>query len=302
MFKRYPKIHRLGKEETEGILNGRCLIQEKIDGANVQIWNDGGRICYGSRNQEYTEGFNGFVDYVKDHRGINNLLSKFPHLRLYGEWLVRHTISYDETKYKQFYLFDITDKKEGDEVEIFLEQKDVEAIACVNGINYPHNFGEFENPTQEQLQKFVGQSKLGPKGEGVVIKNLEHRDAFGNHCHAKIVTESFKEDNNVIFGGNNKFSDTYWEIYIVNKYMTLSRVQKVMNKIQPMIDEKLDLKHTARVASSAYHDLLTEEVWEFSKKVGIVDFKILSRVACKKSQQIYKDILNNNISVADQEK
>jgi len=31
MFKKYPKIHRLGKEETEGILEGTCYIQEKID-------------------------------------------------------------------------------------------------------------------------------------------------------------------------------------------------------------------------------------------------------------------------------
>lgn len=38
MFIKYPKIHRLGKEETEGILNALCYIQEKIDGANTSIW------------------------------------------------------------------------------------------------------------------------------------------------------------------------------------------------------------------------------------------------------------------------
>ena len=39
-FKKYPKIHRLGKEETEGILDGVCYIEEKLDGANASIWID----------------------------------------------------------------------------------------------------------------------------------------------------------------------------------------------------------------------------------------------------------------------
>lgn len=32
VFKRYPKIHRLGKEENDGILFGECHVEEKIDG------------------------------------------------------------------------------------------------------------------------------------------------------------------------------------------------------------------------------------------------------------------------------
>ena len=38
MFKKYRKIHRLGAEENEGILVGKVMIQEKIDGANTSIW------------------------------------------------------------------------------------------------------------------------------------------------------------------------------------------------------------------------------------------------------------------------
>ena len=32
MFKEYHKIHRLGKEETDRILVGKCFISEKIGG------------------------------------------------------------------------------------------------------------------------------------------------------------------------------------------------------------------------------------------------------------------------------
>jgi hypothetical protein len=299
-FIKYPKIHRLGKEETEGILEGDCIIQEKIDGANVSIYwddsNDGLRILkLASRNRELRddESFNGFRDYVLNDKGIMGLLKDYPKCRLYGEWLVRHTISYNEMAYRQFYLFDITDS-EGN----FTSQSRVGEMAIIYHINYPQVFARLPNPTQDQIQEYVGRSSLGPNGEGVVIKNLDFRNKFGDLCYAKIVTENFKEKNSVIFGGNNKLCDSYWEMYIVNKYATVARVQKIMNKIQPEIDEPIGLKHTSRVASSAYHDLITEEIWEIQGKVQSVDFGKLKRIALTKLTQVYKDIINNEMSVA----
>lgn len=118
--------------------------------------------------------------------------------------------------------------------------------------------------------------------------------------YAKVVTQEFKEDNAIIFGGNNKFSDTYWEMYVVNKYMTLPRVQKIMQKIQPTVDERLDMKHIPRITNSAFHDMMTEEIWEIVKKVPSLDFKALRNLSVRKAKQIYVDILNNSISVADE--
>lgn len=299
-FKKYPKIHRLGKEETEGILIGTCVVQEKIDGANAQVWIDKrGAITCGSRNRELTEGFNGLVDYVKDSEELYALLKDHPNYRLYGEWLVRHTIAYNELAYRKFYLFDITEVKDGEEVEEFKTAEEVYAIAKQYGIPTPEHFGTFIDPTEEALKDFVGKTVLGEIGEGIVIKNHAFRDKFGNHNYAKIVTQKFKEDNAITFGGNNKHSDTYWEMYIVNKYVTLGRVQKVMHKLEPTLDERLDLKHIPRIAGTVYHDMLTEEIWEIAKKVQAVDFKKLQNLAQRKAIQIYKDILNGDVSVAD---
>ena len=128
---------------------------------------------------------------------------------------------------------------------------------------------------------------------------MQFRDKYGNHNYAKIVSEEFKEDNGVTFGGNNKHSDTYWEMYVCNKYITVSRVTKIMNKIQPMIDKKLDMEHIPRICGSVYHDMITEEAWEIANKVAKLDFNSLKRVCNKKIRQVYVDILNNNISVAD---
>src|SRR4051812_35005769 len=102
-FRSYGKIHRLGKEEVEGILSGLCHIQEKVDGANTSIWlAENGELKMASRTRILgDEEFNGFVPWVKAHPLIEDYLRNNPKHRLYGEWLVRHTIAYKETAYRK---------------------------------------------------------------------------------------------------------------------------------------------------------------------------------------------------------
>jgi len=295
MFKKYPKIYRLGHEDTDGILIGKCYIQEKIDGANVSIWVEDGEIQCGSRNRHLIDdNFNGFVTYVKEHKGIQQLMKDHPEYRLYLEWLVRHTVSYDETAYKQAYLYDIF--IDDDRLELY----EVEKISIEYDIKFPQIFDILETPTIEQLNTYVGLSSLAPKGEGIVIKNFDFINKFGNHQYAKIVRESFKEDNAIVFGGNNKHSDTYKEMWCVNKFVTLGRVKKIMEKLQPEINKRLDKEHTSRIINTVYHDILTEEIWTIQKKFQEINFKNLSRLIMRKSAQVYHDILNNNISIADE--
>ena len=296
-FERYPKIKRLGDEENEGILLGkRVFIQEKIDGANASIWlNDEGVVTCGSRNQDLTNcasGFNGLLEYVKNHVGINQLLMDNPTFRLFGEWLVKHTVQYNETAYKHFYLFDI--KNDGK----FLSSDEVNKIAEDYGIEKPHTFACMEYPEIAKIEELVGISKLGNKGEGVVIKNADYVNAFGETPYAKIVTQNFKEDNAIVFGGNNKFSETYHEMRIVNKYITLARVKKNIQKIETITDKKLTINDTSRVINTVYHDMLTEEIWNIQKDTVMINFKKLSGLSQKKAARIFHDILNGFESVA----
>ena len=102
-FHVWNKIHRIGKDEVAGILNGTCIIQEKIDGANVSIWlDDDGNITCGSRKKVLglNGGFNGFCDWVKESDAVKKFFKAFPDSRLNGEWLVKHTIPYKETAYR----------------------------------------------------------------------------------------------------------------------------------------------------------------------------------------------------------
>lgn len=289
-FRKYDKVHRFGKEETEGILKGVCHIQEKIDGANTSIWlDDAGSIQCGSRNKHLIEDdFNGFVSFVRNHEGIKSFFEMQPYSILYGEWLVKHTIQYKHTCYKKFYLFDIYNSGE------FASPGAVKDIAKKYEIDCVPNIAEFLNPTIDQINYFVGKSQFGDRGEGVVIKNMDFVNKFGDLVYAKVVCSDFKEKNLLTFNDNDKHSEFYNEMYFVNKYMTLSRVKKITEKLQPEINEKLDMKHIPRICETAYHDMLTEEIWEVSKKIDSINFKSLKNIAHKKAKIIYVDILQGD--------
>ena len=202
-FRKYEKIHRLGKEETDGVLLGKCYIQEKIDGANTSIWlDDKGVIQCGSRNRHLVEDdFNGFVTYARNHEGIQSCLESNPSARLYGEWLIKHTIQYNHTFYKKFYLFDV--HFFGD----YLPPQQVMAIAKKYGIDCVPMIGEYENPSFDKINEFVGKSQFGDRGEGVVIKNMDFVNKFGDLVFAKIVCSDFKEKNLLKFNENDKHSE-----------------------------------------------------------------------------------------------
>lgn len=297
-FRTYPKIHRLGKEETDGILDEPVTIQEKIDGANISIWYDGETIQIGSRSRQLPadESFNGFREYIKERESkLLHWFKAFPTYRLYGEWLVKHTITYPDEAYRQVYLFDIYDDKD----ERYSSQSLVKEAAGWFDFKYPELFLVDTKIKFEDIAQYVGKSFVAANGEGVVIKVRDFKNKFGDHVYAKVVHEKFKESNAIVFGGNNKHSDSYNEMYIINKYATLGRVQKIMQKLQNVTEERLDMKHIPQVAGSCYHDMITEEIWDIVKKIHVIDFQRLQRLSTKKFVQIYKDILTNSLSIAD---
>lgn len=299
-FKKYPKIQALHKEECDGILNGAVVIQEKIDGANASIFlGTDGIVHCGSRSRDLTlenDSFNGFLEYVNTHEGIQSYFKENPSMRLYGEWLVRHTLAYNELSYKNFYLYEIED-----ELGNTLPIEKIYEIGEQYGIKTAHLFGVFTDPDVETINNMVGNSVIGEKGEGVVIKNLDFVNKFGYKQHAKIVTQEFKEENATTFGGNNKTSEVYNETYYVNKFVTLSRVQKTVNKISSS-EERPDMKHIPMVMGMVFYDVITEEAFviakEMAKSGAMFDFKSFKRLCDNKTKKIFIEIITGDISVA----
>src|SRR6056297_3562076 len=110
-FRKYQHIERLGTGSVEGILDGQCTIFYKIDGTNSSCWLDeNGNLKAGSRKRELTlkKDNQGFYAHALSNKNIFEYLQAHPTHRLYGEWLVKHTLkTYEEGAWHKFYIFDV---------------------------------------------------------------------------------------------------------------------------------------------------------------------------------------------------
>ena len=120
-FLKYQHLERFGTVSVEGIENGMCHIFPKIDGTNASVWLEDGNIKAGSRNRELTldNDNSGFYNYIIKQQNIIEFLNKFTGIRLYGEFLVPHTLkTYRDDAWKKFYVFDVCGNYEDDALEL----------------------------------------------------------------------------------------------------------------------------------------------------------------------------------------
>jgi len=147
-FKKYQHIERIGTTATNGIEQGMCYIFPKIDGANSQLWSSGNSLYAGSRNRELSIGNDnaGFMSWAVRQNNIIDFFCKYPNLRLYGEWLVPHTLkTYQKTAWNNFYVFDAMDG------EKYLSYDEYKILLDEFGIEYIPPICKVENPTYERL-------------------------------------------------------------------------------------------------------------------------------------------------------
>lgn len=296
-YKSYPKIYNLYKEEVENILDYDVVVQVKVDGANSVVYLRDGIVRCGTRTRELPldESFRGLQEYINSKPQILSFLKENPDVILYGEWLVKHSINYTQDNYNKWYLFDVLENGEWwgqDRVAELAEKLEVE-FPLIYGV------GKFSH---EELDNFIEKEWLGHKNEGVVIKPLNYVNKYGDRPYAKKVSQQFKEKNAIVFGGNDKHSEFYWEQYVTNKYCTIATLEKNLNKLAPEIGERLDKKHTPQIAGVCVHDTWTENAWEIFKKVPKLDLKKTNNLMTRKYIQLYHDKLENSFSVADMER
>lgn len=273
----YPKVVRLGKVETDGILDGVCYIQHKLDGANASVWVDDGKLVCGSRNHIVPSGFRGLVDYINQHEGVKELLTDYPHYRLFGEWLVPHTIPYSTEMLNEFYLFDVLDEVTGD----WVNPVDVDNLASIYKINHIQLY-EIRNPTIKKLNEFLKSErlKMGGKLEGFVIKNPKFINKFGHYINAKLVADEFIEASN----GKLKHSNIGYEDMFADKYVTEARVVKAINSRENAISH--DDSFIKEMIGKVYHDIVQEEIWEMQKKAPTINFRLLFKECAKRVAKI----------------
>lgn len=289
-FLKYQHVERFGTTETSGIEMGMCYIFPKIDGTNAQVWYDGS-IKAGSRNRELTlENDNaGFLAWAIYHANLLNFFHVYPNFRLYGEWLVPHTLrTYENSAWNKFYVFDVMDG------ENYLPYDDYKVLLDVFDIEYIPPICKVENPTYErlvnQLEKngYLIEDGKGT-GEGIVIKNYGFKNKFGRVVWAKIVKNEFKAKHakcDVTEVKENKIV----EEEIINKFVTSALVEKEMAKIET--DGGWSSKQIPRLLNTVFYCLVKEECWNFVKefKNPTIDFKRLSYFCTQRIKELMPNI------------
>lgn len=148
-FRKYQKVARFGTDDVRDINIGDCFVFSKLDGTNGSVYlDDKGRVKAGSRNRELTLDRDnaGFYAYVLSNKNIKEYLDAHPTHRLYGEFLVPHSLkTYRDDAWRKFYIFDVTIDKEDGGIEYIpydiykplLDEFDLEYIPPIAKVRNP---------------------------------------------------------------------------------------------------------------------------------------------------------------------
>jgi hypothetical protein len=300
-FIKYQHIERLGTPETDGILMGTCYIFPKIDGTNSSIWaGDGLNLHCGSRNRDLTDGEDnhGFREWVKQNEQLLlPFFIEYPLARLYGEWLVPHTLkTYRTDAWRKFYVFDVWNITPKSDETFFrlLPYTEYQPILEKFGIDYIPPLAVTENPTVESitgmLERNVYLIEDGKgSGEGVVIKNYDYWNQYSRQTWAKIVKNEFKEQHWSNEPTKVRAPDQTEE-KIARKYITEALVEKEYAKIAS--ESGWSSKMIPRLLSTVFYCLIKEEAWSFVKdhKNPVIDFKNLNQWVIRRIKEIKPEL------------
>lgn len=295
-FNKYQHLERLGTSSVKGIEQGLCYVFPKLDGTNASVWlGDDGKVKAGSRNRELTlEKDNaGFCAWVQEHPFFEEFFFKYPHLTLYGEWLVPHSLkTYRDDAWCRFYVFDVV-HWDGEEVA-YWEYDRYQEILEKFGFDYLAPLAKIRNGTNEQFRECCDRNTYLIKegkgvGEGVVVKNYDFVNQWGSTVWAKVITNSFKEEH-VKAMGSPEIGGKALEEKIVDKYITQHLVDKTYAKIEN--DGGFTGKSIPRLLNTVYHDLITEELWNILKefKNPTIEFGFLQRLTISKIKELKPEV------------
>lgn len=291
-FKKYTHLERFGSSEVSMIEIGNCHIFPKIDGTNGSIWIEGGEVQAGSRNRHLSidQDNAGFLAWAQQQDNIKHFLSEHPTLRLYGEWLVPHSLrTYRESAWRKFYVFDVVQDLPNDETS-YLSFEEYKPLLDRYGIDYIPPLCVIKNTNYDQLvaqlEKNVFLIEDGKGfGEGIVIKNYGFKNKYGRTAFAKIVTSEFKEQHSKVMRSNIMNGTKMIEEEISEKYVTKALCEKVLAKIDN--ESGWSSKQIPRLLNTVYYDLVKEDCWEFTKefKNPVINFKTLQHFTFQKVKE-----------------
>ena len=175
-------------DETEGLLDGVCHIFPKMDGSNMCAYTEDGEVRTMSRNKEIQPP-EPFATFVQGHPGIGRFLRDFPGLRLYGEWMVPHTVrSYVPETWNRWFVFDVTAENTSAEYpwgdgkvlrcdgRQYIPYEEYAPILDAYGIEYIPPLAVIDRPDLKTLERFADVENTWWRKEPDAGKGSSSRD------------------------------------------------------------------------------------------------------------------------------
>lgn len=302
-YRSYQHIERYGTDEVDGIEIGECFVFPKIDGTNASVWMDDGEVCAGSRKRKlsFAKDNAGFYNWVAVQENIRKYLKDYPTHRLFGEWLVPHSLkTYRDSAWRQFYVFDIIEEyqdADGMECERYIPYNEYKENMTFYGIEYIPAMSIITNGDHEMfLNKLKANTYLiedgAGEGEGIVIKNYNYKNKYGRTTWAKIVTTIFKEKHTKEMGTSKLSGSLTVEEKIAENFLTTEMIQKAYEKIRVENGGGWNSRDIPKLLNTIFHDLVQEETWNIIKKYKNpkIDFKTLSMFTTMKIKTELPDL------------
>jgi len=277
-FKRYQHVERYETVETKGIEEGVVYVFPKLDGSNGSVWRKGNELKCGSRNRELSldDDNQGFMKAILEDERFANLLLLYPDWRLFGEWLIPHSLkTYRKTAWRKFYVFDVYGPSG------VIHYNDYAHVLREFEIEFIPPLCRIEDAKPETLYEMCEKNTYlidEGIGEGVVLKNYSYQNKYGRQTWAKIVRNEFKDKHRAMNDPLDIKEKLAVEKKITDKYITPHFVQKVYEKIRNA-EDGWRTKYIPRLLNTVYYDLIREESWNFIKenKDPQIDYKQLKR-------------------------
>lgn len=279
---KYPKIFGLGSPENEGIMTKKITITSKIDGANARFLYDAetDSMQCGSRNNLLLPNTN--ENQWKFMKSVNIAFKEYKSNLIPGhvyfvESMQKHTLQYDNIP--DAIGLDILNL---DSME-FLHWSKSKSMFENIGIDfvYVHNECNGDEVTIDELMELIKHSIYRKSGgdEGLVLKAYGEKNKYNRDLFAKIVTDSFKEQNKAAFGesGQPKKQSKDNEIKIADTYLTPARFVKALQHFEDE-NEPIGMSLMPKLYKYLMNDILSEYIISISNDYNSINFPALTKI------------------------
>lgn len=305
-FPVYPSIRRIGKPESEEVLDGEEIrIIEKMDGSNFRFTYQDGGLIFGSRDtvlnpnnpvkpgDDYSVGthFEDGVSFVLSNIEWSEVdWEELENYVFFGECMVSqtvtsHTIEYDWDNTPDFLGFDIYNLEQ----ECYIHPSEMESIFSKH-LNLPTSpcLDEFTpeefNPSEYEIPQ--SEFRYGDP-EGIIMMNP---DAYPSSrpVKAKRWTEEFAETHKA--ASSQRAADTDTEEFIA-KYITEQRIKKKVHKMVSTGEwETVSKSMMEELPTKVIEDAWEEEYREVLQSDLEINMGELRHKTCRKCVSVLEEM------------